>query len=446
MSRSRFLPDILTTLFERRFASTAAMDRRPIRELCEALLSSAGEVSGLQIAAAILSRFQDMSEDDRRDFFAYLTDELDLDTQALVAAAQSYGEDRTPANLQKLNSVSEPIRQEFLRRLNRVPGATHQLVEMRRNLLAHMRETPDFGRADIDFSHLFTSWFNRGFLVLRRIDWDTPANILEKIIQYEAVHAIGDWDDLRRRIEPADRHCYAYFHPVMPEEPLIFVEVALSQGIPGSVQTVLAEDREIIPDSEADTAVFYSISNCQRGLAGISFGNALIKQVVEDLSSDLPHLKTFVTLSPVPGLACWLRTQTESDKDLPAVDVLQAAAVAVDDGNKKQLEDLSAELRTLAAQYLVNEKRDDGSPSDPVARFHLGNGALIHDVHAMADLSANGLEQSCGVMVNYLYDLKRVEQNHEDFVDQKSVAQSRLIQALLRAGLPSRSISDTVAM
>ncbi len=438
MNRSRFLPDILGSIFERRYASTAAFDKRPIEEMCEALLTEAGEVSGLKVARAILTRYGQMNETEREVFFRHLTEELDVDTQDVEASAKAYGKERTPENLQRLTCASEPRRQELLRRINQVPGATAQLVAMRLDLLDLLTAHPEFGRTDLDFVHLFTSWFNRGFLVLRRIDWDTPANILEKIIQYEAVHAIDDWDDLRRRIEPDDRHCFAFFHPVMPEEPLIFVEVALSNGIPGSVQEVLAEDRDILTEEQADTAVFYSISNCQRGLSGISFGNSLIKQVVEDLSRDLPQLKNFVTLSPVPGLAHWLERPAIEDEESGPSSLLEASRVAVQDEDPTPLQELDAEARYWAAYYLVEAKRQNGLPLDPVARFHLGNGAQLYDVHAMADVSTNGLNQSCGVMVNYLYDLARVEQNHEQFVRSQTVAQSRAIQSLLRAGPPEK--------
>ncbi len=438
MTRSRFLTDILGTIFERRYSAMAASDKRPIEEMCGALLTSTGEVSGLKLASAILARYGRLAEDQKQSFFRYLTEELDVDTEAIEACARAYGETRTPEHLEQLTRASEPRRQELLRRLNQVPGATPQLVAMRLDLLECLPQHPAFGRTDLDFVHLFSSWFNRGFLVLRRIDWDTPANILEKIIQYEAVHAIDDWDDLRRRIEPDDRHCFAYFHPVMPDEPLIFVEVALSKGVPQSVQQVLAEDREHLAETQADTAVFYSISNCQRGLSGISFGNSLIKQVVEDLSRDLPHLKSFVTLSPVPGFARWLGMLRNKQGDEDAGDILDAAVLAAKTGELAALDDFGAELRYRAAHYLVDEKRQDGLPFDPVARFHLGNGALVHDVHAKADISVNGLEQSCGVMVNYLYDLARVEQNHEEFTDNRTVVQSRGIQSLLRGGLPER--------
>ena len=443
MNRTRFLSDILSTIFERRYSASAALDKRPIEEICRALLTGAGEVSGLKLASTVLDRFSQMSDEEKLQFFSFLTEELDVDIESVKKSARRYDKERSPQHLEELVRAAEPVRQELLRRINQVPGATARLVAMRLDLLDLLPEHPEFGRSDLDFIHLFTSWFNRGFLVLRRIDWDTPANILEKIIEYEAVHAIDDWDDLRRRIEPEDRHCFAFFHPVMPDEPLIFVEVALSKGVPASVQDVLAQERELLTENQADTAVFYSISNCQRGLGGISFGNSLIKQVVEDLSRDLPHLKTFVTLSPVPGLNRWLSGLAEDMPDSVVPEILSAVGQAAESGDSSLVEQYAADLRYLATQYLVEQKRDNGLPLDPVARFHLGNGALVHDVHAMADISVNGLQQSSSVMVNYLYDLSRVEQNHEEFVTEKTVAQSRTIQSILRAGFPDKKTRKT---
>ena len=291
-----------------------------------------------------------------------------------------------------------------------VPGATHLLVRMRADLLRLGRGEEALMALDLDFRHLFASWFNRGFLVLRPINWESPAAILEKIIAYEAVHAIDSWDDLRRRLQPADRRCFAFFHPAMPDEPLIFVEVALTQGVASSVQALLAEDRRVRPADQADTANFYSISNCQAGLAGISFGNSLIKQVAADLSQVLPGLKTFVTLSPMPGFRRWL-----ADQGLDRDDMTET------------------QLRQLGAHYLTRAKRGDGQPLDPVARFHLGNGALVHALNAGADTSPKGLKQSHGLMVNYLYDLARVSQNHERFASAQEVAMSGEVRGLTSA-------------
>ncbi|MBS9722013.1 malonyl-CoA decarboxylase [Tianweitania sp. BSSL-BM11] len=424
---SSFFADFINTLLERTPWMDTSTAGKPTTEMCEALFTGRGEISGIRTASTILARYEQMDPSEQADFFQYLTEKLDVDAQAVQSAAKAYADHPDGQRLEALYRVAEPRRQELLRRLNQAPGATGRLVRMRLDLLNLMKAHPQFARADLDFVHLFKSWFNRGFLVLRHIDWRTPANILEKIIEYEAVHAINSWDELRRRLLPPDRRCFAFFHPAMPDEPLIFVEVALVNGIPGSIQSLLAETRPHLDPNKADTAVFYSISNCQEGLRGISFGNSLIKQVVEELSSELPHLKNFVTLSPIPGLARWMEQRSQDG------DELAARVLAASRDKPEKLEPLRIELRQLAAHYLVDQKRDDGLPLDAVARFHLGNGALVHEVHAMADSSPNGMRQSCGAMVNYLYDLRTVEQNHEEFLMGRTVASSRDIKALARS-------------
>ncbi|MHC1551312.1 malonyl-CoA decarboxylase [Phyllobacterium sp. K27] len=432
MKASSFFGDLLATLFERTPWTEWPAPERPVEQMCEALMSGHGEISGMRIARSILARYRIMSESDKVAFFQYLTERLDVDAAAIEKAAKDYAEYPDGPRLDILNRAAEPPRQELLRRLNQAPGATGELVRMRLDLLGMMKANPQFARTDLDFVHLFKSWFNRGFLVLRHIDWGTPANILEKIIEYEAVHAISNWDELRRRLLPSDRRCFAFFHPSMPDEPLIFVEVALVDGIPTSIQCVLAETRNHLEPSLAGTAVFYSISNCQEGLRGISFGNSLIKQVVEELSQEMPHLENFVTLSPIPGLSRWLKARADESNEQAGY-ILAASEKGIE-----ALDETRQELREQAALYLIESKRKDGLPIDPVARFHLGNGALVHDVHAAADHSANGLRQSCGAMVNYLYDLKTVEQNHENFVTRKSVPTSRGMKSLLKSALAAK--------
>ncbi|WP_425091721.1 malonyl-CoA decarboxylase [Tropicimonas sp. S265A] len=405
------MADLLGTVFERRYRP-GAPDGRSLVELSQALLSNSGEVSGGALARALLDRYEVAETSEREAWFAFLTDELDLDVPTLMTRLQSYVETRDPLEYRNLMAVAEPPRQELIRRLNQVPGATARLVGLRAELLALLPDWPALARLDTDMRHLFRSWFNRGFLVLRPITWESPAHILEKIIAYEAVHAIDSWSDLRARLEPDDRRCFAFFHPSMPDEPLIFVEVALTKGVPGSVQGLLSDDRDQLAGRDADTAVFYSISNCQEGLAGISFGNSLIKQVARDLARDLPNLGRFVTLSPIPGLMKWV---SEAQVTWP--------------------EEADAQ-RALVAHYLIGEKARAGRPRDPVARFHLGNGALVHQVHAAADTSENGLRQSGGMMVNYLYDLDRVSDNHEAFVSRGEVAASKEVTTLARKAAP----------
>ena len=405
------LSDLLSTVFARRYRRRLPLqsDSRPLSALADDLVGTTGEISGLAIADDILSRFEIMGDAQKLEFFQYLATAMNIDPANVRRTLEAYEKTPSKASYRAFASAAEPARQEMVRRLNRVPGATAALVRMRADLLRIGRGMPDLEALDLDFRHLFASWFNRGFLVLRPINWESPAHILEKIIAYEAVHTIDSWDDLRRRLEPTDRRCFAFFHPSMPDEPLIFVEVALNKGIPGSVQTLLAQDRKARPEAEADTAVFYSISNCQPGLASISFGNSLIKQVVSDLAAELTGLTTFVTLSPIPGLTKWLAHENHAwDCDQPG------------------------QMKALAADYLLNAKAQDGLPVDPVARFHLGNGAIIHAVHADADISENGRSQSGGAMVNYLYDLRDVSQNHEAFVSNKNVAATPYVHALAR--------------
>ena len=407
------LADLLSTVFERRYRRKThreTTDGRPLAELCEVLVGSSGETSGLAIAEEILSRFDLLDDDGKLAFFRDLATTMNIDPEVVRTTLDDYERDPSKATYRAFASAVEPARQELIRRLNHVPGATGALVRMRADLLRLGPGEPELEALDLDFRHLFASWFNRGFLVLRPISWESPAHILEKIIAYEAVHAIDSWDDLRRRLEPADRRCFAFFHPAIPDEPLIFVEVALTKGIPDSVQALLAGDRKTISPAEVDTAVFYSISNCQAGLASISFGNSLIKQVATDLATELPGLKTFVTLSPIPALKKWLR-QKEFDWDI----------------------EQPQQVRSWAAYYLLKAKGDDGLPFDPVARFHLGNGAIVHAVHAEADISQNGLAQSGGSMVNYLYDLSKVAQNHENFATTKEVLASTEVNSLAEA-------------
>jgi malonyl-CoA decarboxylase len=405
-----FFSELVSTIFERRYQKVLLKETegKTTVELADALLGSIGEVSGVTLARSILDRYAIMSSNEKLDFFEFMTDKLEIDPEYVIKTLDAFKINPNKATYQAFAEASEPKRQELARRLNQVPGATAQLVKLRKDLLGMVKDRPKLGPLDVDLKHLFASWFNRGFLVLRPINWSSPADILEKIIAYEAVHAIHSWDDLRLRLKPTDRRCFGFFHPSMPDEPLIFVEVALTKGIPNSIQELLADERDPINAADADTAVFYSISNCQAGLAGISFGNSLIKQVASDLATDLPGISTFVTLSPIPGLNRWLETSKLADANL-------------------------GQDKALAAHYLLKAKKPDGMPLDPVARFHLGNGAKVHAVHTQADTSENGLKQSNGTMVNYLYDLSQISQNHEKFVSDKTVVASALVKTLSTA-------------
>ena len=406
-------------------------------DLCRALLTGRGEASGVAIAAEVLARYRALDPVGRVAFFAALAEDFGPDRDRLAKAIESWraaGQDAPAhdARAADLHYASEPRRLELLRRLNRAPGGTAALVAMRADLLADMRANPKLAPLDTDFTHLFASWFNRGFLVLRRIDWSTPASILERIIRYEAVHEIHDWDDLRRRIDPVDRRCYAFFHPALVDDPLIFVEVALADQIPAAIAPLLARERIPVAPDRARTAVFYSISNCQQGLAGVTFGNFLIKQVVEELRRELPRIENFVTLSPVPGLRAWLKTSADVPLDADA----RAALGDLDDPawttDLEQSERLRKLIEPVAAYYFLKARRKDGRVIDPVARFHLGNGARLERINWMGDLSRKGLKESAGVMVNYLYDLDDIEKNHEAFANQGEVAASGAVKRMIK--------------
>jgi malonyl-CoA decarboxylase len=335
----------------------------------------------------------------------------------------------------ELHHTSEPRRLELFRRLNLAPGGTAALVHMREQLIDAMDHRDDLGVIDSDFIHLFSSWFNRGFLVLRRIDWSTPAIILEKIIRYEAVHEIKDWNDLRRRIDPPDRRCYAFFHPALVDEPLIFVEVALLREIPSAIAPILSDKREEADPERATTAAFYSITNCQRGLAGVSFGHFLIKQVVEELSREFTRVSTFVTLSPAPNFAEWLRRERGNSASL-AIDEEDREALAALDRpdwwrDPSNTEKIREPLLRAAAWYYMRGRNRRGLPLDSVARFHLGNGARLERLDWLGDISDRALQQSCGLMVNYLYDLDYIEKNHETYAQQHAVVASSAVTRLV---------------
>lgn len=403
----------------------------------EALVSSRGEASGTALAQSILQRWQGLDEAGQRDFLTILSRDFGPDRSRLDAAVEHYRQDRSSAALTALSEAAEPRRQEVLRRLNLASGGTATLVKMRETLLKAMGSDKDLKAVDADFLHLFTSWFNRGFLILRPIDWTTPANILEKIIQYEAVHDIGGWDELRRRLQPPDRRCFAFFHPQLNDEPLIFVEVALTQGIPERIADVLTDNRPNLRPDEATTAVFYSISNCQTGLRGVSFGNFLIKQVVDDLRRELPNLETFVTLSPVPGFARWLAAERAAPSDLSEDILGQLEGLDIPDWHNDPLESaaLAPALKTASAVYFLRA-RSNGRLPDPVGRFHLGNGARLERINALADLSPRGLREAHGMMVNYLYKLDEIGTNHEAFAGEGRIVASNAVQSLLPAPRP----------
>ncbi|MFT5261252.1 MAG: malonyl-CoA decarboxylase [Saprospiraceae bacterium] len=409
MSRLSFIQNIVPSFSETNWLPSFLRKQPalPISELCDSMMSSDGEYSSLILAAEILDRYEQMDATDKKAFFSRLATEYDLSAEALVGSAQNYSNDNTAANLEKLRLAATPQSTRFFQQLNQVPDATARLVKMRADLLQMLREEPDFKKLDIEMVSLFRNWFNRGFLEMRRIDWATPAHILEKIIAYEAVHEISSWQELRARVEPEDRLCFAFFHPAMDSEPLVFVEVALGKELPDSINFILETDREGVKPTDATHAIFYSISNCHLGLASVSFGNFLIKQVVAHLQSLMPQIKVYATLSPVPKFAAW-----QSDNE----------AAPIKD----------KPIQNQAAEYLLNAKSPKGLPYDPVERFHLKNGARLERINVDADLSQKGLAQSKGVMVNYVYDLKSVVENHEDYQSKLSIKCASQVKSLLK--------------
>jgi malonyl-CoA decarboxylase len=441
-----FFGELLQTISERGRAllarsrrSEASARSESLVELCEDLLSSRGEASGVARAREVLVRYAELTTGPRIAFFEALHERFGPDPARLEAAVTAWRDSPSDRTTAELHAASEPRRQELFRRLNLAPGGTAALVRMREQLMGALGHRDELRAVDDDFVHLFSSWFNRGFLVLRRIDWSTPAIILDKLIRYEAVHEIRDWDDLRRRIDPSDRRCYAFFHPALVDDPLIFVEVALTRDIPGAIEPILSPSREVTEADKARTAVFYSISNCQRGLAGVSFGNFLIKQVVEEISREMPRLSTFVTLSPVPGFSAWLKQERGQEASTALNEADKAALAALDEPNwwsdAVTAERLEVPLMRAAAWYFLRAKNKRGSPVDAVARFHLGNGARLERINWLADRSDKALAQAQGLMVNYLYDLAEIEKNHEAFAEARMVVASSAVQRLLRPPL-----------
>jgi malonyl-CoA decarboxylase len=408
-------------------------------ELCEELLSGRGEASGVALARDILAHYADLTIGPRIAFFEALGARFGTDRVRMEQAIAAWRENPCDETAVQVHAASEPRRQELFRRLNLAPGGTGLLVRMREQLMDVLEHREDLTAVDDDFVHLFTSWFNRGFLVLRHIDWSTPAIVLEKIIRYEAVHEIHDWEDLRRRIDPSDRRCYAFFHPALVDEPLIFVEVALTRDIPAAIAPILATGREVVETEKTRTAAFYSISNCQRGLSGVSFGSFLIKQVVEEINREIPKLSTFVTLSPVPNFADWLKRERAETDSAVLTESDKAALVALDNTgwwrNPETAEQLHDPLMRAAAWYFLRARTKRGLPVDSVARFHLGNGARLERINWLADTSEKAITQSHGLMVNYQYDLADIEENHEAYAEGPTIVAANGVQRMLRPPL-----------
>jgi malonyl-CoA decarboxylase len=426
------------------------------QQMLNCLDGRGGEVTARARAAALGRSYLALNEAGRGRFLRLLADEFDIDRDAVAAgcaAIASAATDRARSDAEHaLRGALTPPRVMLLRRFNALPEGVKFLVDRRAELLALAgRDTALKGLAD-DLKELLANWFDIGFLELRRISWDSPASLLEKLMAYEAVHEIRGWTDLKNRLD-ADRRCFAFFHPRMPDEPLIFVEVALVAGIAGNIQALLDEAAPIDNPQAADTAIFYSISNCQKGLVGISLGDFLIKRVVDALAAELPRLKNFATLSPIPGFRAWLNDEAEEGFLLPASDLrgLQALGPGFANGeadrallalldrpdwqqDPRTAAALREPLLRLAARYLMNAHTQSGRAVDPVAHFHLSNGARVERLNWLGDLSQKGLTQSAGIMVNYLYRLDHIEANHEAYRGEGLVAASSTVRNLARGG------------
>ena len=398
---------------------------------CHDLVSAHGEASGTALASQILDSYLALNDDERLGALLLLDTAFAPDADTLSAAARSYADNPDDDTYRALANAIEAPRQELFRRLNMAPGGTTAIVGMRQLVLARLREHPELKPFEHDLKHLLASWFNRGFLQFEQIDWRTPAVILEKLIAYEAVHEIQGWDDLRRRLAD-DRRCLGFFHPALPDEPLIFVEVALTHGLAGEIHTLIDTAPDEHKKQQPDTAIFYSISNCQTGLAGISFGNFLIKQVADAVKKEFPGITQFATLSPIPGFRKWLDDVLVRDTpDWLSEDDIDLLNRSDWRDNELIRQPLKPALMNLCARYLIEEKRN-GRPLDPVARFHLGNGASVERLNWAADLSDKGIEQSTGMMVNYLYDSEQIVRNHEAYVRDGIVAASSAVTKLAK--------------
>lgn len=434
-------------LDELRQAATRQLEQRALRRLllgCKRLLSERGETNSMAIARGLVGQLDALQGRQLDELFEHLAQDYSPDPQETLQRAQAYAEQRDAASLIALVNATEPPRQELLRRLNRTPGGTAAIVRLRRELLTRLPKKPELLAVEADMLHLLNSWFNPGFLTMRRVDWNSRAVLLEKIMRHEAVHAIDGWDDLRRRLQP-DRRCFAFFHPQLPDEPLIFVEVALLADMPEAIAPLIDKHSEPGDPAKARVAAFYSISNCEPGLRGVSLGNFLIKSVAEQLQGELPRLRTFCTLSPIPGLARWLLAKPDfaalpkiKPQTAAEIDEARAHLEGVLGGDLSQLQraasheqldgESTAALLSIAATYLLYLSPTEAG--DPVARFHLDNGARLERLNARGNLSARGLKESFGVMVNYLYDLGKVEASHEKF-KQGEVARSRAVHTLM---------------
>ncbi|MBD1162782.1 malonyl-CoA decarboxylase family protein [Pelagibacterales bacterium SAG-MED12] len=397
-------------------------DLESIISLCDDLISNKGAAFGITVARDITDLYQTLSPEKKLLFFKKINEKFRPNHTKVSEAIDLYKAEQNDKNLFKLFITSEGQRRELFRRMNMSPNGISTIVSLREDLLKILNENKELKPLDNDLRELFKSWFNPGFLKLAKITWDTKAAVLEKIIQYERVHKIKDMNELKRRLGE-DRRFFSYFHPALDDEPIIFVQVALTNGLGKSIQEIMKPSSE--GPKKYDTATFYSISNCQEGLSRVTLGNFLIKRVVYEIQEELPNIKNFGTLSPIPGFRDWFTTLDEKIIQnilgkIPYnnVSFLKSSDLKVGDG---RIVSNKYAIIKLVAHYLMNEKNKKGLPINDVCRFHLGNGAIIDDININANVSEVGLNRSFGVMVNYLYELKNIEKNHEDYINNKKI-------------------------
>ena len=397
-------------------------DLESIISLCDDLISNKGAAFGITVARDITDLYQTLSPEKKLLFFKKINEKFRPNHTKVTEAIDLYKAEQNDKNLFKLFITSEGQRRELFRRMNMSPNGISTIVSLREDLLKILNENKELKPLDNDLRELFKSWFNPGFLKLAKITWDTKAAVLEKIIQYERVHKIKDMNELKRRLGE-DRRFFSYFHPALDDEPIIFVQVALTNGLGKSIQEIMKPSAE--GAKKYDTATFYSISNCQEGLSRVTLGNFLIKRVVYEIQEELPNIKNFGTLSPIPGFRDWFTTLDEKiiqnilgKIPYSNVSFLKSSDLKVGDG---RIVSNKHAITKLVAHYLMNEKNKKGLPINDVCRFHLGNGAIIDDININANVSEVGLNRSFGVMVNYLYELKNIEKNHEDYINNKKI-------------------------
>ena len=424
------IADVGKQLFNKKDIKKNDLDS--ILSLCDDLISNKGAAFGITVARDITELYQTLSIENKILFFKSINEKYRPSFTKVNEAIDVYKNSQNEKTLSDLFKVSEGKRRELFMRMNMAPNGTSIIVSLREDLLKILKENKDLVSLDEDLKHLFKSWFNPGFLKLKKITWDTKAAILEKIIKYERVHHMKDMNELKRRLGE-DRRFFSYFHPALEDEPIIFVQVALTNGLGRSIQEIMKQSSG--DEKKYDTATFYSISNCQEGLSRVTLGNFLIKRVVYEIQEELPHIKNFGTLSPIPGFVDWFSYLEESKiknilGNIKNQDVMFLKSKDLKIGDKRIIDNKEAIIK-LVSHYIVNEKNSDGFPVNDVSRFHLGNGAIVEDIIINANISDVGFKRSFGVMVNYLYELKNIEKNHEEYMNKKKVILSDKLKKYL---------------